>query len=119
MQFDYAGSSLKQIVHFAQLTAVKHFRYYDYGKKKNLKIYGSELPPNYNTTKVVVPVAYYYGKHDLFIPPEDQMDAIKLFPNVIDDYLVPYSKFTHLDMLLGNDAAPLVYKRALKLMKKY
>lgn len=119
MQHEYAGSALHQAVHYGQLVKHKRFCHFDHGKKKNLKIYGSELPPDYNLTNVVVPVAYYYGKQDTICVPKDQADSIRLLPNVIDEYLLPYKRFTHMDMLVGNDAAPLVYQRALKLMQQY
>lgn len=119
MQYEYAGSAFKQIVHFSQWIKTNRFGLYDFGRTKNLRIYGSELPPEYNLTNIVVPIAYYYGKHDTLMVPKDQMNAIPLFPNIVDNYLLPYSEFTHLDMVLGNDAAHLVYERALKLMQNY
>lgn len=119
MQHQYAGASLKQVIHFAQMQRYGRFCQYDHGKKKNLQIYGSKLPPNYNSTNVVVPVAYYYGKHDTLVPPKDQKEALKLFPNIIDEQLLPYSGFTHMDMVIGNDAAPQAYQKALKLMQQY
>lgn len=118
MQYQVSSTSFKQVIHFGQVVKYKRFCQYDQGKKKNLQMYGSESPPDYNLTKVVVPVAYYYGKHDIFCVPEDQKDSIRLLPNVVDDYLMPYSGFTHLDMVVGNDAI-ILYRRALKLMQKY
>lgn len=119
MHYQYAGSAFKQVVHFGHLTRYKRFCRYDYGKQKNLEIYGTETPPNYNLTNVVVPIAYYYGKADSICVLEDQINSVKLFPNIVDDYLLPYEKFTHMDMIVGNDAPKLAYERALKLMKRY
>lgn len=119
MQHEYAGSAFKQGIHYGQLVKHKRFCHYDHGKKKNLKIYGTESPPDYNLTNVVVPIAYYYAKHDTVCVAKDQEDSIRLFPNIVDGYLLPYSKFTHMDMLVGNDAKPLAYQRALKLMEQY
>lgn len=119
MQYEYAGSSLRQVIHFAQMQRHNRFCQYDHGKIKNSKIYGSASPPDYNATNVVVPVAYYYGKNDRLVLPEDQKRAVQLFPNIVDEQLLPYSEFTHMDMVLGNDAAPQVYKRALELMQQY
>lgn len=119
MQYATAGSALKQAIHYGQLAKNNRFCHYDHGKIKNLKIYGSEYPPDYNLTNVVVPVAYYYGKHDTLCVPKDQKNSMLLFPNIVDEYLLPYRRFTHMDMVMGNDAAPLAYKRALKLMQRY
>lgn len=119
MQYDYAGASFRQSIHFSQWIRTGGFRQYDYGKIKNLQIYGTETPPDYNLTNVVAPIAYYYGKHDIMVPPQDQEASIALLPNVVDQYLYPYSGFTHMDTYYGNDAAPEAYDRALKLMEEY
>lgn len=119
MQYEYAGSAFKQTIHFGQWIKSNCFCHYDFGKAKNMRIYGSELPPEYNLTNVVAPIAYYYGKHDMVVVPQDQINAIPFFPNIVDNYLLPYSGFSHLDMVLGNDAAPLAYERALRLMQNY
>lgn len=119
MRYQYSGVSFKLLIHDEQLIVNKCFCKYDYGKGKNKKLYGSEKPPSYNLTKVVAPVAYFYGKHDTVIVPEDQLNAMKLIPNIVDKYEVPYKKFTHMDMVVGNDAESMVYQRVLKLMKKY
>lgn len=119
MQYQYAGCSFEQIIHFGQIARYGRFCQYDYGNKKNLQHYGSEKPPNYDLTKVVVPIAYYYGKYDIFVVNENQKAAIKLFPNVVDEYEVLDKEFTHIDMVVGGDGAAFVYARALFLMKKY
>lgn len=40
------------------------FKKYDYGPKKNLRIYGSEIPPLYNLTRTVHPVILYGSNGD-------------------------------------------------------
>lgn len=119
LEHECAGASLKQAIHYGQLVKNRRFSQYDYGMKINLEIYGSEEPPEYNLTNVVVPIAYYYGKTDIIIVLKDQKDSIKLLPNVVENYLVPSSEFTHMDMIMGNDAPILVNERVLKLFEKY
>lgn len=118
MQYEVGGSALKQGIHYGHLVKHKRFCHYDYGKKKNLQVYGTELPPDYNLTNVVAPVAYYYAKHDIICALQDQLDTIQLLPNVVDDYLLPYSGFTHMDLVVA-DGAVIAYERALKLMQQY
>lgn len=43
----------------------EEFQQYDYGKKTNQKIYGSNKPPKYDLSKISAPVAMYYGLNDL------------------------------------------------------
>jgi lysosomal acid lipase/cholesteryl ester hydrolase len=40
-------------------------------------------------------------------------------PNLIDDYLVPYPNWNHLDYLWGIDANTLVYPEVLKNMEAF
>lgn len=42
-----------------------------------------------------------------------------LLPNKSDLYRVPFPKFNHLDFIWGKDAPELVYKKLLKIMKKF
>ena len=60
-------ASIQSMEHFAQMIAKKdpELRKFDYGKKKNLKLYGSEEPPAYDLRKISIPVYLYYGNNDL------------------------------------------------------
>lgn len=40
---------------------------FDYGKTKNLELYGQSEAPGYNLKNVVAPVALIYGKGDSFV----------------------------------------------------
>ena len=40
------------------------FRRYDFGKKKNIEIYGQEEPPEYNISMITAPVATYWSDND-------------------------------------------------------
>jgi lysosomal acid lipase/cholesteryl ester hydrolase len=46
------------------------FLHFDYGSAENLKRYGTTYPPEYNLTKVTVPVYLVYGDNDPFAPIE-------------------------------------------------
>lgn len=60
-----AGSSTKQIIHFAQGITSGDFKQYDFGKKENLKKYGTKEPPVYDLRQVTARVVMYYGANDL------------------------------------------------------
>ncbi|XP_067217198.1 lipase 3-like [Linepithema humile] len=65
-----AGSSVKQIIHYGQLIrsglliSPGKFKQYDNGPISNKKEYASLTPPNYDVTKIKVPVALHYSKND-------------------------------------------------------
>lgn len=67
--------------------------------------------------KVTVPVAVYYAKGDWLTTVEDVRLLIKELPNVVNDYLVPYEKFNHVDFIVGVDANRLFYDEVVKTMK--
>jgi lysosomal acid lipase/cholesteryl ester hydrolase len=65
-----AGTSTKTVLHYVQLVKSGNFQKYDYGKTKNLEIYGEKEPPHYNLTAITAPVALYWGENDALGPPE-------------------------------------------------
>ncbi|EFN63402.1 Gastric triacylglycerol lipase [Camponotus floridanus] len=58
-----AGASAKTILHFAQVIESDKFRKYDYGRVKNLLIYHSTEPPNYDLSNITVSVALFYDNN--------------------------------------------------------
>lgn len=59
-----AGTSTKTLEHFAQEIISQKFRQYDYGESKNMKIYGSPDPPNYDLSQIRVPIKLFYADND-------------------------------------------------------
>ncbi|KAL6431781.1 hypothetical protein ACFW04_007353 [Cataglyphis niger] len=94
------------------------FRQYDYGRAKNLLIYNSMEPPDYDLANIKVPIALFYANNDWLVSTEDVERLYHLLPNVVDMYKVPWSNFNHVDFLWAKDAPKLVYERVLKIMRK-
>jgi len=59
-----AGASVRSLVHFSQGVNHADFLKYDFGKTKNMEIYGQERPPAYDISKITAPVAVYWGEND-------------------------------------------------------
>lgn len=56
------GTSLKTLTYISE--AVRgQFRKYDYGGR-NIHLYGDSTPPEYNVSKIEVPVFVFYASHD-------------------------------------------------------
>lgn len=112
-----AGSSIKQVLHYAQLIKNKDFRQFDHkSKTANIKAYGSEVPPSYPMHKIKVPIAIMHAENDWISSYEDVKIAIGKLPNVIDIYIVNNKKWNHQDYLWGKDAKSMVYNRVLELI---
>lgn len=116
-QYDPAGASTRQFVHYAQSMTSGKFRKYDYGLIGNLEKYGHIHPPEYNLSKVKLPVYMYYSSNDALVAPEDSRKLYKALPNA-QKFLVPYESFTHLDFLWAKHVDVWVYNQVLSLMER-
>ncbi|XP_060520949.1 lipase 3-like [Cylas formicarius] len=109
----------KQIFHYLELIEAGAFKKYDYGPKKNSKIYGQTDPPHYNLSRVTMAVASFRAASDSICTKQDVQDAMDRMPNVIFDYVVPYERFTHTDFIFTSNASRLVYEPTYRLFKDF
>ena len=57
-----AGSSLKELIHFAQEAWSGNFAAFDYGSSENMKRYGQSTPPIYDLKQIAnIPIALFVG----------------------------------------------------------
>lgn len=70
MYFSYwpSGLSVDALVQYAQIANSHKFRAYDHGKEKNLRIYGQKEPPDYELSKITVPVYLFHAENDFLAP---------------------------------------------------
>ena len=83
-------SLLRLLPNFFDLKVFKFieiFCKFDFGEN-NLEHYGQEVPPNYDLTRVSVPVALYWSEDDWLAQPTDVQKIIIQLPNIISDYKV-------------------------------
>lgn len=88
------------------------FQQFDFGRDKNLKIYNSPDPPEYNLKNVTAPIYLYSASEDLLVDPRDVEKLENLLPNVkcykkIEDW-------NHMDMLLGKNARKVIYEKIVQ-----
>lgn len=111
-----AGTSVKNMVHFAQLIREKRFQKYDYGRAKNIEVYGQETPPEYNVSRVTAPVGLFWSENDWFADQKDVRQLSERLPTLTLNYKVPDPMFSHIDFTFGVHAKDLVYNAMMKLM---
>lgn len=61
--------SIKQLAHFAQVAHNAKFARYDYGSTENHKHYKSNNAPEYDLSKIEVPITAIYGTKDALVSP--------------------------------------------------
>jgi len=114
-----AGTSTNTLIQFGQEINSKNFCAFDYGNAEdNQAHYGQETPPDYDLTKVTVPVALYWSEADWLAQPADVIKILTKLPNIFANYEVPYEGWAHLDFTYGIDANKYVYEEVMKNMEK-
>jgi len=113
-----AGTSVKNMVHWAQGIRNDVFQMYDYGSAAaNMREYGQSTPPQYDLTKVTVPCALYHGGNDILADPTDVSVLLEKLPKIVKNSYQP--SFAHLDYTWGSNAATLtMYTDILSLLKQ-
>lgn len=109
-----AGASTQTILHYAQMILSGQFRQYDYGILDNRRKYGTDEPPNYDLSKVDVPVKLLYAENDWLASVEDVKTLYKSLQCEKKMDKVPWKSFNHLDFILATDVKKLVNDRILE-----
>lgn len=110
-----AGTSRKNIMHFAQVGNSDRFARYDYGAY-NKDIYGTRTPPNYDLTKVTCNVTMFVSKNDAILGLKSAERLKKELSNVRGYYVLKYELFSHLDFLYARDAHNILYPQVINML---
>jgi len=114
------GTSVKNMIHFAQGVQSNIFDAYDYGSpEKNQEHYNQTTPILYPISPMTVPTAVFSGGEDWLADPTDAdfiFDQIQpqtlVFRKSIPDY-------NHMDFVWGLTANKIIYPDLLDQMRKY
>jgi len=113
-----AGTSVRNMVHYAQMYLSGKFQAYDYGERENLIKYKQKTPPVYNASAFEIPVALYWGGNDWLADPMDVRNLLTVLPKEKVLYNKEIKPWQHLDFIWGLDAARLVYCDIVRHIKK-
>ncbi|XP_068156610.1 lipase 3-like [Drosophila tropicalis] len=113
-----AGVSTDQILHYLQEHQSGHFRQFDFGRKKNLKVYGTENPPDYPTEKITCEMHLWYSDNDDMSDVDDVLRVAETLPNKVmhhmDDPL-----WDHMDFGLNWEVRKYINDPVIEIMLKY
>ena len=60
-----SGTSLRCLLHYAQIINTERFQYFDFGSSKNKEVYGNKYPPIIPIETIdKVPIAMFVGTQD-------------------------------------------------------
>ncbi|XP_023946658.2 lipase 1-like [Bicyclus anynana] len=113
------SGSVKNILHLAQLHNRATFAQYDYGFLKNIAVYGASIPPEYDLSKVAMPVAIIVGDNDKLSTLKDVSTLRSKLPNVVDYVVSPYKQFNHLDDIWGAHMDVYLNPYIFKILEQY
>jgi len=114
------GTSVKNMIHFAQGVRTNTFQAYDYGSPdKNQQHYNQTTPPAYSIRPMKVPTAIFSGGEDWLADPTD----VNYILDNMDTQTLVYQKhipsYNHIDFIWALTANTLIYADVLNLMEKY
>ncbi|XP_037580482.1 lipase lipl-1-like [Dermacentor silvarum] len=115
-----AGTSTKNIVHYAKNYRARNFKRYDYGLLENQKRYGQVTPPQFPLEKVRSRIGLFRGPSDRLADPTDIDDLVKQIGKVVAlNYDVPQQTFQHLDFVLGSYATEILHEPMIQFVSNY
>ncbi|XP_039293235.1 lipase 1-like [Nilaparvata lugens] len=91
---------------------LRKFHRFDYGRERNLKVWGSETPPLYNLSKVRAPVIIYYSSGDVILEQDEEIFA-KGLPNLVHLAKIPSVAFNHMDFCFTTFDLNSEYRRRM------
>lgn len=108
-----AGTSTKNMGHWAQNVEAPRFQLFDYGcgllSCKNMDVYHQRTAPVLDLSKIAAPVALFSGGDDALGDPTDVAEIAAALPPSSLVHASAIAKFAHLDFVWAPDAASLLY----------
>ncbi|XP_057656123.1 lipase member K-like isoform X1 [Diorhabda carinulata] len=104
-----------------QFLRTSNFTKFDYGKEKNLNMYGTATAPRYDLSKIPVPFSLFVGENDWLATLTNAKDLMAgIRPELrCGLQVVPYKKWTHLDFLIAKDLPKYLYKYLFQKIEEF
>ncbi|KAM3860007.1 gastric triacylglycerol lipase [Diretmus argenteus] len=110
-----AGTSVQNMVHWAQAVHGGQLMAYDYGAAGNMVHYNQSTPPQYHVKDMKVPTALFSGGQDTLADPKDIAVLLTQVSNLVFHKHIEH--WEHLDFIWGLDAPEQMFPDILKLLQ--
>ena len=112
------GTSIKNMVHYAQDIQNDLFQRYDYGTPEaNLLHYNQTTPPPFTLRPMKIPTAIFWSGNDWLADPTDVAYIFDNLDSLVYEKYIP--EYNHLDFVWAITANKVIYVDLLDQMKKY
>ncbi|XP_058065393.1 lipase 3-like [Anopheles bellator] len=113
----WCSISTRQLIHFGQLMQTKKFQQFDYRNYMlNTKQYGQAKPPEYNLSRVLLPVSLFHGAKDFITSTQDALRLRNELPNV--KYFVEVPNMNHIDFVYSDLLYGQVTSKIIEIFKQ-
>ncbi|XP_002097420.3 lipase 3 [Drosophila yakuba] len=109
--------STRQPKHFLQLRNSGKFRPYDFGEKRNKKLYNQSKPPDYPLEKVspLSPIQIYRSQGDTLVSRKDIHTLVSKLDKVVLN-IVEFKKWSHTDFIFSNLIEKVINEPIIKVI---
>lgn len=115
------GTSILNVLHFAQLVVTGQFKSFDFGPMENMRRYGTRTSPFYPIRNIRSPdIAFISGRTDVLSTMKNvDLTRQMLQVPLMDDYVVPEIFWGHADHMYAIGAGRLVNAHLIGLVDRY
>ncbi|KAM9336989.1 gastric triacylglycerol lipase [Symphorus nematophorus] len=110
-----AGTSVQNMVHWAQAVHRGKLMAFDFGAAGNMRHYNQSVPPEYHVQDMKVPTALFSGGQDTLADPKDMAVLLTQVSNLVFHQHIGH--WDHLDFIWGLDAPDVLFPSILKLLQ--
>ena len=112
------GTSVKNMIHYAQAVQSNLFQAYDYGTPDANRLhYNQSIPPMYSIRPMKIPTAIFWSGEDWLADPVDVGYLFDNVQNLVYEKYIP--DYNHLDFVWAITANKVIYADLIEQMKKF
>ncbi|XP_063623110.1 lipase 3-like [Cydia splendana] len=114
-----AGSSVQNFAWYGQALNSLKFSKFDFGRVKNLQVYGKSTPPEYDIGASKSPAVIFHGKDDRLVDTKDVGWAVEQLANVLEFHVVDDPLWNHSDTCYSQSWKDVIFGTMKKYLNQY